>query len=109
MRDEDKPFICYRKGKWSMHIVPRNRFGWWALAGWVVGLLALTLGIIWAIVSTLGETTLATLLIGAGVIGISLVWTIAMIRWMLARSEVINLDDVAAFKREQDRARRRKR
>jgi hypothetical protein len=24
MREEDKPFICYRQGKWGMKIVPRG-------------------------------------------------------------------------------------
>lgn len=109
MREEDKPFICYRKGRWSLHFVPRNRFGWMALAGWVVALLVITLALIWAVVSQLGEgpTASITLLIGISLIAIG--WTIAMIRWMLPRSEIINLDELTAAKREQDRARRRKR
>lgn len=105
MNDEDKPFICYRKSRWNMQITPRNGSGWLAMALWVAGLLAIIHALIWLIVTSLGETGLATVLLSACIIGITGVWSVAMIRWMLARSEIISTDDVLAFKREKERQR----
>lgn len=105
MRDEDKPFVCYKQG-WNMKIVPRNSEGWRAFGLWLAALAALT------------GMFLATLAAGPGKAGeiaavvvflaLTGVWTVAMIRWMLARSEVIDLAELTKLKREQDKARRRK-
>lgn len=106
MKDEDKPFVCCRKGRWNMHITPRNRAGGLAMGLWVAGLLAVVHSFIWLVVRQLGETTGATVLIAAGIGGISIIWIIAMTRWMLKRSEIINMDDVLDFKRDRERQRR---
>lgn len=106
MNDEDRPFICFRKGRWSMHITPRNRAGWLAMALWVAGFIAVVHGFIWLVVRQLGETSSATVLIAAGVGGISILWIVTMIRWMIKRSEIIDVGEVLDFKRDQERQRR---
>ena len=88
MRDEDKPFACYRDGL-GMKIVPRGAVGWRAFGWWMASLfllvglfitvLAMELGEAWEIVAVVGFLCLTG------------VWTFAMIRWMMARSEVIDL------------------
>lgn len=106
MRDEDKPFVCYKQG-WNIKIMPRNGEGWRALGLWMLALmspsallvpLAIKLDdtprewiVIWALIPFL-------LIMGA--IGI------AMVRWMMARSEIVNIEDLLAIKREQDRQRK---
>lgn len=109
MRDEDKPFICYRKSKWNLQIMPRNRAGWLALAVWVGGLLAVVHTLIWAVFSRFSETTLAKVLVLMGIIVIAVAWAIAMTRWMLARSEIISIDDVLDFRRDRQRRKDRNR
>jgi type VI protein secretion system component VasK len=100
MREEDKPFVCYKQG-WNMKIVPRNAAGWRAFALWLAA-LAVLIGLF-----------IATLAIGLGDAGeiiavvlfltVTGLWTVAMIRWMLARSEVIDLADLVAIKRSRER------
>lgn len=99
MRDEDKPFVCYRLG-WRMKIMPRGGAGWRAFAGWMAILAVLT-GLF-----ALGMATLPPGLgQGAAVIaylGVSLIWAIAMIRWMLARSEIVDLKEMLELKRRNE-------
>ena len=88
MRDEDKPFVCYRNGI-NLKIVPRGAAGWRAFAWWLAALMMLT-GLFIAVLSLepgRGTEIVAVIafLVLAGV------WSVAMIRWMLARSEVIDL------------------
>jgi hypothetical protein len=108
MRDEDKPFICYKQG-WNIKITPRNGEGWRALAFWMLALLTPTFAfipfaahyddtpqeyiVLWAVVPMLLVT---------GVI------TVAMIRWMMARSEIIDVNGLIEIKREQDRRAKRR-
>ena len=102
MRDEDKPFVCYKQG-WNMKIVPRNADGWRAFALWLAALGALIGLFIGALALGLGQSgeiaavVIFLLLTGA--------WTFAMIRWMLARSEVIDLADLVELKRMRDQER----
>ena len=67
MRDEDKPFICTRKGRWTMQISPRNRAGWLWLTLWVVAFLGLAHGVVRLASAALGEGSAATIAIVAGV------------------------------------------
>ncbi len=102
MREEDKPFICYKQGRWSMKIVPRGIEGWRLLGLWALPFLVLTGGHIALVASApddegfVGWATFVFL-------GLIAVWAFVMIRWMLARSEVINLADLLELKRKQDR------
>lgn len=107
MRDEDKPFICYKQGRWGMKIVPRNGEGWRALGLWMAVLALLTIGHI-ALVASKPDNAVFVGWATFGFIVIVGVWAIAMIRWMLARAEVINLDELLELKRERDRSKRRR-
>lgn len=91
MRDEDKPFICYRRGRWHMQFKPRNGEGWRLLGMWMLPFALLTTGHL-ALVATMPQ---AETLIGwttAVFVVLALILALAMIRWMLDRSEVIWLD-----------------
>ena len=105
MRDEDKPFVCYKHGGWSMKIVPRNAAGWRATALWTLGLLP-TIGLFTAFLAT--EPGLAWEIAAVAILLLAtLVWVVAMIRWMKARSEVVDMEDLLRLKREADRQRAR--
>lgn len=105
MRDEDKPFVLYRRGPWNFTIMPRGRAGWTQFAAWMAVYLVPTLA--FAIYAERLEGTpkiwiaLALFLVG------TMVWSIASIRWMKARSEVIDVTDLLRQKREADRKSRR--
>ena len=100
MRAEEQPFVCYKLG-WSIKIVPRGAAGWRALGIWLAALAAL----IGLFVATLATEPGKAGEIAAVVIFLALttVWAVAMIRWMLARSEVIDLADLVELKRKRDR------
>lgn len=88
MRQSDKPFVCYRQG-WLIRIVPRNGLGWRLFAMWMAS-MALLVGVFIAVLASEpgpgGEI--------AAVIGILVavaIWVVAMIRWMMARSEIVHI------------------
>jgi hypothetical protein len=92
VRDEDKPFVCYRRGRWQMRIKPRNGAGWRAFGWWMLAFAIATGLHVWAVTAwedRNGVPAIATTAYLAFVAG----WTISMIRWMLARSVVVTLDD----------------
>ncbi|MFM5925219.1 MAG: hypothetical protein ACKOPG_13635 [Novosphingobium sp.] len=100
MREPEKPFVCY-KSKWSMKIMPRGRAGWTASGLWMLAMLALTGTFVWL----MGEKPTGAK-VAAYVAGYTLAmcgWAIAMIAWMKARSEVIDMDELLELKRELDR------
>lgn len=103
MRDEDKPFICYKQG-WSMKIVPRGTAGWWAFCLWIAGFTLVLAGFLAGIASLRGEN--AKIAATAGFLAVTAVWALVMTRWMLARSEVVNVNELLDIKRERDRRRR---
>ncbi len=88
MSDQDKPFVCYRNGL-NMKIVPRGRQGWRLFGLWMAFLMLLVGLFIATLALELGDA----MEIAAEVVFLVLtgVWIVAMIRWMLARSEVIDL------------------
>lgn len=104
MIEEDKPFVCYR-GKWSFNIVPRGGEGWRLLGLWLVPLFLLT-GVHIALVANDPDNEAFVGWVSLAFVLFVVAWAVAMIRWMLARSEVINVDDLMAMKRQQDRDRR---
>lgn len=109
MRDEDNPFICYKQG-WNMKIVPRNAAGWKALRLWMLATLLPVLFII-PIAIHFVDTPQEPIIIWATlpVILIVGVISIAMIRWMKVRSEIIDVDGLVEIMREQDRTRKGRR
>lgn len=105
MRDEDKPFICYQQGM-HIKITPRNAAGWRAFGLWMLAVLSPVMLIVplairfddtpneWVVI----WLTVPFLLLMGGLI-------IAMIRWMKARSEIVDVDGLIEIKRQQDRTR----
>lgn len=108
MRDEDKMFICYQQG-WNMKIVPRNAAGWRALGLWTLLLLFPAFAMI-PVAAKLDDTPQEYLVLWAAIplLLIMAVMTIVMIRWMKARSEIIDIDGLIEIKREQDRVKKRR-
>jgi hypothetical protein len=105
MSDQDKPFICYKSG-WGMKIVPRNAAGRRAVIMWMIAYLVPTGGFVWLMVyyprpAIIAAATVSYLIITG-------IWLIAMIRWLMARSEIVDLRELLELKREQDRAKRRR-
>ncbi len=105
MRDEDKPFIYYRTGKWAFKIAPRNGAGLRATIIWVLALVPIVVLFIWAMSSAPNGRIqgLYTMIYVVAMLG----WSIAMFLWMKARSEIVDFDELIQIKREQDRAKKR--
>lgn len=107
MRDEDKPFICYQQG-WNIKIMPRNATGWRALGLWMLALMLPSIALI-PIAIRLDDTPQEHLVIWAIVplLAITAITSVAMIRWMKARSEIVDMDELMAIKRERDAVKKR--
>lgn len=110
MRDEDKPFICYKQG-WNMKIVPRGAEGWRLFALWMMPLFAGTGLFVWMSFQAekhgWSENSIG-LIAFLGFLPATLLWAITMIRWMWMRSEIIDVDGLIELKREQDSAKKRR-
>ena len=88
-----------------VQITPRNAAGWRGLGAWLLPFLVLA-GVFTAVVSReLGDTVLFALT------GLFLLVTVGlcilMIRWMLARAEIVDLKEFQAIKRGQKSGRKR--
>jgi predicted Kef-type K+ transport protein len=105
MRDEDKPFICYQQNKWLFQITPRNLAGWRSFGLWMLSFLAATACYL-ALVTALEARGVSETVIGFLAIPYliaTVMWVIFMIRWMKARSQIIDANALAQFKQEQER------
>ena len=111
MRDEDKPFICY-KSKWNMKIIPRNAAGWRYMLYWMLPFFAMVVGTIWvsAILDANGmdDQKVVGIVVPVFLI-LTTIWAIALIRWTKSRSEIIDMDELVALKHELDRSNKLKR
>lgn len=105
MSKQDKLFIAHRTGRWTLSIVPRTAAGWRALILWMLSLAPITGAFIW-FANAKPEGALLWLGLAAYLTVMTL-WGVGMIRWMLARSERVDMDDFYAFKRQQEEDRRR--
>ncbi len=108
MRDEDKPFVCYKQG-WNMKITPRNAEGWRLLAIWMMPFFATTGLFVWfsSTAEKNGWSEASILWIAIlGFLPAVLIWSIVMIRWMKERSEIIDVNGLIEIKRQQDAARK---
>ncbi|HUQ13705.1 MAG TPA: hypothetical protein VM055_05455 [Novosphingobium sp.] len=104
MRDEDKPFICYKSG-WTMKIVPRGAFGWWSLVGWMLALVPICVTYIYAMSR---DPSPALMWADTAAYGVALaIWSIVMIRWLKARSEIVDVAELREIKRRADRSSKR--
>jgi hypothetical protein len=111
MREEEKPFICY-KSKWSMKIVPRNAAGWRYLLYWILPFFAMIAANIW-ITSALEAKGIDDQKIAIFIVPVFLIfatiWTVALVRWTRSRSEIIDIDELIVLKRDLDRTKKPKR
>jgi hypothetical protein len=104
MRDEDKPFVMYRRGTLNFTIVPRGVKGWTQFAVWMALLVPLLLWFA-GYAAEHGEEPDFT--IGLALyLGGMLVWTVGGIWWMKARAEVVDLQELLKLKRDLDRKKR---
>lgn len=105
MRDQDKPFVLYRRGPMNFTIVPRGISGWAQFGLWMALLVPL---VVWfdAYAASRGEGAP----IDAGLalfLGAMLVWTVGGVWWMRARAEVVDVAEMLRLKREAERKPRR--
>lgn len=105
MRDSDKPFVMYRRGPWNFTITPRGTAGWLQFGAWMAVFVVMTaaFAIYGESVEGQPEFRVALALYLAAV----LVWSLASIRWMKARSEVVDVQEILRLKRGNEQKRSR--
>jgi hypothetical protein len=99
-RDEDKPFVCVRSG-WLVQISPRNLRGWLSMGLWIAALVPLAIGYQKLAASQVEAGSAMAKGLPLVFLGMLALWAVAMIRWLMARSEIVELADVAEWKRRQ--------
>lgn len=104
MTDSDKPFICYKSGL-NLKITPRNAAGWRSFAVWMAAILGLTGGFVVLVTRSLTPDQIIYATVGFTILILAL--SVAMIRWMYVRSEVVDLNELLELKRERERQARR--
>lgn len=105
MRDEDKPFILTRYGRWSFKIAPRNGEGWRQTLIWMALLAPITGGFVW-FVSHNPEGTAFHIALALYVAAMA-AWSAGGTMWMKARADVVDIDELLKLKREAERKGRR--
>jgi len=95
MPKQEKLFVCFRSG-WAMSFSPIGLAGWKALGWWTLSLLPIIGGFM-AIIAQGPSPAVEAVLVVAFLASLGL-WTWAMIRWMLPRSDVIEAKDIKAYK-----------
>lgn len=101
MRDEDKPFVMVRRGRFSFSITPRGSTGWAQFALWMAPLPAIILAFVHF--AKANEGTPAFFAGLAVFIAAMIGWNLAMIRWMKARAEIIDVEELLKLRREKGR------
>ena len=106
MSEPEKMFVAYRAGRWSLSIVPRTAAGWRALIVWMLMLAPMTALFAWFAGT---EPEGAALWLGTSAyLGLIILWSICMVRWMLARSDRVDMDEFYAFKRHKEEEKKRR-
>ncbi len=104
MREEDKPFVMYRRGYGSFSIAPRNGKGVRQTGIWLALLAPIMGGFIWFMT---GEPKGTSFHVGVAVFVAAIAgWSIGGMLWMRARAEVVDLQELLKLKREQERKQR---
>jgi hypothetical protein len=107
MPDSAKPFVVYRRPTGLFTIVPRGLKGWAQLAVWIALLMPL---VMWFMNHTQVHSTGRAFFDGLGLFCLGIVaWLIGGVWWMLARSEVVDMAELARRRYMEDRKRRRSR
>lgn len=104
MRDEDKPFVMYRRGTLNFTIVPRGVKDWTQFAVWMA--LLVPMMIVFTIYAEAHEGTPPFYIALVLLVAATLVLSIAMILWMKARAEMVDVAELLRLKREEERKRR---
>ncbi len=105
MRDEDKPFVLYRRGPMNFNIVPRGTKGWVQFGIWMALLAPPTIAFI--LYAEAYEGTPQFFVALGLFLFATLVWSLAGIWWMKARAEVVDVEALLKLKREAERKGRR--
>lgn len=106
MRDSDKPFVLYRRGPMNFTIVPRGVKGWAQSAFWMLMLVPLTIG--FAVYAEAHEGTPRVYIALGLYLAATAIWSVAMIWWMKARAEVVDVKAMLAIKQQAERDGRRR-
>lgn len=111
MREEEKPFIYYKSGS-GVKISPRNAAGWRAFAVWMIAFFGATGVFVWATIvadnAGWGDSEIL-LFLTLPFLVVTAFWVFAMIRYMKARSEIVDVDSLLQLKNDLDRHNTRKR
>ncbi len=106
MSDMNKPFLLYREGWGSFRIVPRGWAGWRMILVWMLFMVPIV-GALIAFATTQPQG--AWLYSGLALFVIAMaVWGIGGTVWMRRHSEVVDVEELLALKRERDAQRRRR-
>jgi hypothetical protein len=106
MAEGDKPFIAWRQGRWGLKIVPRTAAGWRAFGLWMLSLFPIC-GLFIAMITREPEGAALLVLVVIYMLAL-IIWGIAMTRWMLARAEVVRVEELLDLKRQMDAQKRRR-
>jgi hypothetical protein len=106
MKDRDKLFIAYRHGPFGLQMVPKDRRGWRAMLRWIAVFLGGTGLFVWHATS---EPKGAELYLALAIfISFASLWAFGLIRWTRANSEMVDIAELLAIKREQERQKGRR-
>ena len=111
MREKEQPFICY-KSKWSMKIVPRNAAGWRYMLYWMlpfIAMIAISILVSAGLDANGIDDQKIVMIVVPVFLALTTIWTVALIRWTKSCSEIIDIDELVALKRDLDRNRRKRR
>lgn len=104
MAEPEKLFICY-KGGGGIKITPRNAAGWRAFGLWM-GAFAAVSGL-FVLIVTRHISPHGVAYTTASFVVFMLVWAVSMIRWMMKRSEMVDMIELLDLKRELDAQKQR--
>lgn len=105
MREQDKPFVMYRRGPWNFTIMPRGKAGWTQFGAWMAVFAVPTIA--FAIYAERVEGRPEFWAALALYLAATLVWSLVSIRCMMARAEVIDVEKLLRQQREAERRARR--
>jgi predicted cation transporter len=106
MAETEKPFICYKSGL-GFKITPRNAAGWRAFGLWMAA-FAIGMGA-WMALVTRPMAKAAVGYLTAGFLILTLIWVLAMARWMYVRSEVVDMNELLKLREELKRKKDKRR